>query len=290
LGGLAFRLLPSIGTPEQIEKYYLPTIQGTKSGAFAMSEPDAGSDVLAMKTRAKRTNRGWRITGSKMYITGAPYSDYLVVVAYTDPEARARGVSLFIVDTKTPGIEIQKMDKLGHRSMETGLVFFDCEVPPEALFGAEGDGMRNVMSVLESGRLTHAARSLGVARACLELATEQAATRKTFGHTINQYQAIQFKLARMAIELRSAKLHVFDAAQRYDAGQKIHLEASMAKVVASEAAIHLADEAMQIFGGQGYIMDSPIQRFFRDARLYPISEGTTEIQLRNIGRETGIRH
>lgn len=290
LGGLAFRLLPSIGTPEQIEKYYLPTIQGTKAGAFAMSEPDAGSDVLAMKTRAKRTNRGWRITGSKMYITGAPYSDYLVVVAYTDPEARARGVSLFIVDTKTPGIEIQKMDKLGHRSMETGLVFFDCEVPPEALFGAEGDGMRNVMSVLESGRLTHAARSLGVARACLELATEQAATRKTFGHTINQYQAIQFKLARMAIELRSAKLHVFDAALRYDAGQKIHLEASMAKVVASEAAIHLADEAMQIFGGQGYIMDSPIQRFFRDARLYPISEGTTEIQLRNIGRETGIRH
>ncbi len=289
LGGLAFRLLPSIGTPAQIEKYYLPTIQGAKAGAFGMSEPDAGSDVLAMKTRAKRTNAGWRITGSKMYCTGAPYSDYLVIVAYTEPEARARGVSLFIVDTDTPGIEIHKMDKLGHRSMETGLVFLDCEVPADALFGEEGDGMPNVMSVLESGRLTHAARSLGVARACLELASDHASQRKAFGQTINQYQAIQFKLARMAIELRSARLHVFDAAQRYDAGQKIHLEASMAKVVASEAAIHLADEAMQIFGGQGYIMDSPIQRFFRDARLYPISEGTTEIQLRNIGRETGIR-
>ncbi len=289
LGGLAFRLLPTIGSKEQIERYYLPTIQGIKAGAFAMSEPDAGSDVLAMKTRAKRTNAGWRISGSKMYITGAPYADYLVVVAYTDPQARAKGVSLFIVDTSTPGIEIRKMDKLGHRSMETGEVFFDCEVPADALFGEEGDGMRNVMSVLESGRLTHAARSLGVARACYELAWEQAATRKAFGQTINQFQAIQFKLARMAIEFRSAKLQVYDAAQRYDAGQKIQLEASMAKVVASEAAVHLADEAMQIFGGQGYIMDSPIQRFFRDARLYPISEGTTEIQLRNIGREAGIR-
>jgi alkylation response protein AidB-like acyl-CoA dehydrogenase len=172
--------------------------------------------------------------------------------------------------------------------METGTVFFDCEVPESALLGQEGQGMRQVMTVLESGRLTHAARSLGVARACYELAVEQAATRKAFGQTINQYQSIQFRLARMRIELRSAELHVYDTAQRYDQGERVHLQASMAKVVASEAAIHLADDAMQIFAGQGYIMESPIQRFFRDARLYPISEGTTEIQLRNIAKETQL--
>jgi len=285
LGGLAQRLLPLIGTPEQIERYYLPTIRGIKSGAFAMTEPDAGSDVLGMKGRARRTANGWHLKANKMYITGAPYSDYMVVVLYTEPEARARGVSLFIVDSKTPGIEIHKMNKLGHRSMETGTVFFDCEVPDSALLGQEGQGMRQVMTVLESGRVTHAARSLGVARACYELAVEQAATRKAFGQTINQYQSIQFRLARMRIELRSAELHVYEAAQRYDQGERVHLQASMAKVVASEAAIHLADDAMQIFAGQGYIMESPIQRFFRDARLYPISEGTTEIQLRNIAKE-----
>lgn len=288
LGGLAQRLLPSIGTPDQIQRYYLPTIQGKMAGAFAMTEPDAGSDVLAMKGRARRTQNGWHIRASKMYITGAPYSDYLVVVVYTNPESRSRGVSLFIVDSKTPGVEIQKMNKLGHRSMETGMVFLDCEVPESALLGKEGDGMRNVMSVLESGRLTHAARSLGVARACYELALEQAATRKAFGQPINQFQSIHFRLSRMCIELRSAKLHVYETAARYDKGHKVHLEASMAKVVASEAAIHLADDAMQIFGGQGYIMESPIQRFFRDARLYPISEGTTEIQLRTIAKEAGI--
>ncbi len=283
--GLGIDLLHRIGTPEQIERYYLPALRGEKSGAFAMSEPDAGSDVLAMKTRARPVESGWQISGSKMYITGAPFSDYMIVVAYTDPERRSGGVSLFLIDSKHPGVVIQKLDKLGHRSMETGAVFLDCVVPKSALLGEEGKGMSYVMAVLERGRITHAARSLGVARACYELAVEQARTRQTFGKPIIQHQAVQFRLSRMLIELTSAKLHVTNTALRHEAGERVHLEASMAKVVASEAAVHLADEAMQIFAGQGYMMESPIQRFFRDARLYPITEGTTEIQLRAIARE-----
>lgn len=288
LMGLGGKLLPELCTPAQIEKYLTPTIRGEKASAFAMTEPNAGSDVLNMSGTATRTKGGWHITANKMYITGAPISDYMIVVVYTDRKARRNGVSLFLVDTNTPGIEIQSMDKLGHRSMETGIVFFDCTVPEDALLGEEGKGMSYVMSVLEEGRITHAARSLGVARAGYECAAEYAGTRKTFGKTINQYQAIQMKLAQMLIDLTSARLHVYSAAGKLDAGHSCHLEASMAKVVASEAAASITDQAMRIFAGVGYINESPVQRFFRDARLYPITEGTTEIQLRTIARTAGL--
>lgn len=176
------------------------------------------------------------------------------------------------------------MDKLGHLSMETGSVFFDCLVPAEALLGEENHGIDYVMSVLEEGRITHAARSLGVARAGYEAAVEYAGTRETFGKTINQYQAIQMKLSQMLIDITSASLHVYSAAERYDSGQSAEVEASMAKVVASETAVGVTDQAMRIFAGVGYINDAPVQRFFRDARLYPITEGTNEIQLRTIAR------
>ncbi|MGE0154962.1 MAG: acyl-CoA dehydrogenase family protein, partial [Reyranellaceae bacterium] len=186
---LGNRLLPRVGTPAQIERYYLPLLRGEKSAAFAMSEPDAGSDVLAMRGTAEKTATGWHIRASKMYITGAPFSDYMLVVVYTDRKARRGGLSLFLVDSDLPGIEIRKLDKLGHRSMETGAVFFDCDVPEAALIGEPGRGMDYVMSVLEDGRILHAARSLGVARAALEDAENYARLRTTFGKTINQYQA-----------------------------------------------------------------------------------------------------
>lgn len=286
--GLGQRLLPVLGTPDQIDRYLKPTIRGEKASAFAMTEPNAGSDVLAMRGTAMREGNGWRIKANKLYITGAPMSDYMIVVVYTNREARRKGVSLFLVDSDTPGIEIHKMDKLGHRSMETGSVFFDCKVPTDALLGEEGRGMEYVMSTLEEGRITHAARSLGVARAAHEAAVEYAANRETFGKTINQYQAIQMKLANMLIELTSARLHVYSAAERLDAGMPSHLQASMAKVVASEAAVSITDQAMRIFAGVGYINHTPVQRYFRDARLYPITEGTTEIQLRTIARTAGF--
>lgn len=286
--GLGTRLLPRVGSPAQIERYYLPLLSGEKSSAFAMSEPEAGSDVLAMRGTAEPEGNGWRIRANKMYITGAPFSDYMIVVVYTDRKARRGGISLFLVDTDQPGVEITKLDKLGHRSMETGAVFLDCVVPHDALIGEPGRGMDYVMSVLEDGRIMHAARSMAVARAALEDAEAYARQRTTFGKTINQYQAIQHKLANMLIEVSNARLQVRQAALKFDAGLSCQLEASIAKVVASEVAVSVTDQAMRIVAGAGYLNESPIQRYFRDARLYPITEGTTEIQLRTIARIAGF--
>jgi len=288
LMGLGTRILASFGNAEQIAAYYVPSLKGKAMGAFAMSEPDAGSDVLAMKGRATREGNGWRIRANKMYITGATFADYLLVVAYTTPQARRQGLSIFVVETGTPGVEMHLLDKLGHRSMETASVFLDCHVPHTALLGEEGRGMEYVMHFLEEARITHAARSLGVARAGYEHAVEYAQQRKTFGKTINEYQAIQMKLAQMLIDVTSARLHVYGAAEKLDSGEPAHLEASMAKVVASEAAVSVTDQAMRIFAGQGYMNETPAQRFFRDARLYPMSEGTNEIQMRTIARMAGI--
>ncbi len=288
-GGLGQHLLCSVATEAQRDKYLAPTLMGQASGAFAMTEPDAGSDVLNMSGRATRLdNGGWHLHAQKMYITGAPFSDYLFVVVYTAPERRRNGVSLFLVPTDSPGVEMHHLDKLGHRSMETAAVFFDCELPPDALLGEEGAGMKYVSETLEIGRLTHAARSLGVAKAAYEYAEDHAKNRVTFGNTIASYQSIQFKLARMRITLRSAALHVMNTAERLDAGRNVMMDACMAKVVASEAAVDVSTEAMQIMGGLGYMNETPVNRCFRDAFLYPVSEGTTEIQLRTIARLAGL--
>jgi alkylation response protein AidB-like acyl-CoA dehydrogenase len=288
-GGLGQHLLCTVATAEQRERFLGPTLAGEASAAFAMSEPDAGSDVLNMKGRATRLADGrWQLNAQKMYITGAPFADYLFVVVYTAPDRRGKGVSLFLVPTDTPGIEMHHLDKLGHRSMETAAVFLDCVLPADALLGEEGAGMRYISETLEIGRLTHAARSLGVARASYEYAEAHAHTREVFGQTINGYQAIQFKLARMLITLRSAALHVMETARSLEAGAQVMVEACMAKVVASEAAVSVSSDAMQIMGGLGYMMETPVQRYLRDAFLYPVSEGTTEIQLRTIARQTGI--
>lgn len=288
-GGLGQHLLCTVATREQRDRYLGPTLAGEASGAFAMSEPDAGSDVLNMKGRATRLPDGrWQLNAQKMYITGAPFADYLFVVVYTSPERRGKGVSLFLVPTDTPGVEMHHLDKLGHRSMETAAVFLDCTLPPDALLGEEGAGMRYIGETLEVGRVTHAARSLGVARAAYEYADAHAHQRVAFGQTINRYQAIEFRLARMLITLRSAALHVMETARALEAGRPVMLEACMAKVVASEAAVGVASDAMQIMGGLGYMMETPVQRYLRDAFLYPVSEGTTEIQLRTIARLAGI--
>jgi alkylation response protein AidB-like acyl-CoA dehydrogenase len=288
-GGLGDHLLSTVATDEQRERYLSPTLAGEATGAFAMSEPDAGSDVLNMKALAVRLPDGrWQLKAQKMYITAAPFSDYLFVVAYTDPERRRDGVSIFLVPSDTPGIEMHELDKLGHRSMETAAVFLDCELPAEALLGEEGAGMHHIGRTLELGRLTHAARSLGVARAAYEYAEEHAKTRVTFGQVIASYQAIQFKLARMRISLRSAALHVMDTAHNLEEGRDTTMDACMAKVIASEAAVSVSSEAMQIMGGLGYMNETPVNRCLRDAYLYPISEGTTEIQLRTIARLGGL--
>lgn len=287
--GLGNRLLPAFATPAQQERYLTPTIEGEKGGAFAMTEPGAGSDVLAMRSTAVPEGNGWRLKGNKLYITGAPCSDYMIVAAYTDREKRREGVSLFLVDSETEGLEIHEMDKLGHRSMETGSVFFDCWLPAEAILGEPGKGMAYIMEVLEEGRISHAARSLGVAQAALDLAIGYAGEREAFGRTINEFQAIEMKLAQMYTDVHTARLHLYSAAQRFEAGLPALLEACMAKMVASEVAVSVTDQAMRIFAGVGYINDAPVQRLFRDARLYPITEGTTEIQLRTIARTAKLK-
>lgn len=287
-GGLGMALLASIGTESQRKKYLQPTIDGVAMGAFAMTEPSGGSDVLSMDGTAVRTSAGWRITANKMYITAAPICDYYFVVVYTNKAQRGRGVSIFMVDSDTPGIEVSVLDKLGHRPMETGAVFFDIEVSHDALLGEEGMGMSYIKQTLTEGRLTHAARSVGVARSAYDLAAEYAGQRSSFGSLIGKHQAIQFKISRMMIDIRSAALHVMHAAAAYDNGSAAVAEASAAKVVASEAAVRSASEAMQILGGTAYMMESPVQRILRDAYLYPISEGTTEIQLRTLAHLHGI--
>ena len=288
LNSLGQRVLDQVGTPEQKARYLVPFMKGEMGTAFALSEPGAGSDVLAMRTTAEREGNGWRLRGNKLYITGAPCSDFMVVVAYTEPEKRRDGVSLFIVESDSVGVDIHQMQKLGHNSMETGNVFFDCALPGDAMLGEPGKGMSYIMTLLEGGRITHAARSLGVARGALELTIDYAAQRETFGRKINRHQAVEMKLSQMFTELRSAHLHVYSAAAKHATGAPALTEACMAKLVASEAAISITDQAMRIFAGVGYIDDAPIQRYFRDARLYPISEGTSEIQLRTIARAGGL--
>lgn len=283
--GLSLFKYASVGLRE---RYLAPTLTGDSAGSLAVTEPDAGSDVLNMSGCAETVADGWHITANKIYITKAPFAEYLFVLVYTNKEARRHGLSVFLIDTKTPGVTIERMDKLGHRSMETGMVYLDCELPAEALIGEEGRGLEYVGETLELGRVNHAARSLGVARAAYDAAVEYAQKRSTFGKPISQHQAIQFKLARMLTTVRSAALHVKDAAMRIEQGQVGTGATNMAKLVASEAAVTVATDAMQVFGGMSYIMETPVQRFLRDAFLYPISEGTTEIQLRNIARLTGI--
>lgn len=288
LNGFGLHLFRYV-VPEVRDRYLAPTLAGEIVGGLGISEADAGSDVYNIKSTAQRTETGWRLRGSKMYITKAPMAAYLFLLAYTDRTKKRDGISIFIVDAKADGIEIQELDKLGHRSISTGAVFFDVEVGPEALVGEEGRGMSYVGETLEAGRVNHASRSLGVAVAAYTAALSHAQNRVTFGKPITEHQAVQFKLSRMLTMLRSASLHVADAARQLDEGLTDTGAANMAKLVASETCLAVCNDAMQITAGQGYMSESPVQRYLRDAYLYPISEGTTEIQLRTIARIAGIR-
>lgn len=286
--GLATALIHEYGDELQRKNYLIPALRGERLGCFAMTEPNAGSDVLSMRGRAVPDGDGYRIQCNKVFITAAPYADYLIVVVYTAPEKRQKGLSIFVVERNLAGIEMRKLDKLGHHSMETAEIDIDCKVPASALLGDAGAGMTYLLKGLEKGRITHSARSLGVARAAKDMTRTYARDRIQFGQPISTFQAIQFELARMEIEVTSAALHVYSAALKLDSGERAMAEASMAKVVASETAEHVTSRAMHIHGGYGYMAEFPIERLFRDAKLYPVTEGTTEIQLRTLARELGI--
>jgi butyryl-CoA dehydrogenase len=277
----------AFGSPGQKEQYLTPLASGEKLGAWALSEPGAGSDAGSIRTEAVADDNGWLLNGSKFFITNGSQADILVIMASTDPARAAKGISAFIVAGNTPGLTRgTNLDKLGFRSSDTvGLMLKDLRIPQECLLGKPDKGFIQAMEMLAAGRIGVAAMAVGIGRACLEESLVYARKRQAFGHTIADFQAIQWMLADMATELDAARLLVFRAARLKDAGRSFVKEASMAKLYASEAATRAALKAVQIHGGYGYTRAFPVERYLREAKLCEIGEGTSEIQRLIIARE-----
>jgi len=276
------------GSDEQRKRWIPKLASGQWLGAWGLTEPGSGSDAGGMRTSAVRQGDGWLLNGSKTFITNATYADCAVVLALTDREkATHGGVSAFLVEKGTPGFRPgKKENKLGLRASDTAeLILGDCFVPAENLIGAEGSGFKDAMRVLDGGRISIAALSLGIARGALDAALKYSRQRRQFGKSISDFQAIQFKLATMATELDAAWLLTLRAAHMKDRGEKVTLAASMAKLYSSEVACRICDEGVQIHGGYGFIKDYPAEKFYRDVKLCTIGEGTSEIQRIVIARE-----
>ena len=276
------------GNDEQRKRWIPKLASGAWLGAWGLTEPGSGSDAGGMRTTAVRKGDGWVLNGGKTFITNGTYADCALVLAVTDKDKKTHGgISGFLVEKGTPGFRSgRKENKLGLRASDTAeLIFEDCYVPGENLVGAEGDGFRDAMRVLDGGRISIAALSLGIARGAFDAAMKYATERRQFGKAISEFQAIQFKLATMATELDAAWLLTMRAARMKDAGQNVTLESSMAKLYASEVACRICDEGVQIHGGYGFIKDFPAEKFYRDVKLCTIGEGTSEIQRMVIARE-----
>ena len=274
------------GTDAQKERFLRPLASGRKLGCFCLSEPEAGSDAAAQKTTAVRKDGGWVISGTKNWITNGPVADLALVFTMTEPDKGTRGITAFIVELSARGIEIGPNDqKLGIRASPSSQIFFsDVFVGDDQLLGKLGEGFKVAMHTLDGGRIGIASQALGIARASLEDAMAYAKERRTFGKPIAQHQAIAFKLADMATEIDAARLLVWRAATLKDKGIRHSTESAMAKVFASEVANRAAKEAVQIFGGYGYVSDYPVERHFRDAKITEIYEGTSEVQRLVIAR------
>ena len=274
------------GTEEQKRKYLIPMARGEKIGPFGLTEPGAGSDAAAIKTRAVLDGDEWVINGQKIFITNGSVADVVVIAAVTDPAKGKKGISNFIVEKGTPGFRVgREEDKMGLRgSVTSELIFENCRVPKENLLGKEGEGYKQFLITLDGGRIGIGAMAVGLGMAALEAAARYAKERVQFGQPIAEFQAIQWMLADMATELEAARLLVYRAAWLKDRGQRFTKEAAMAKLFASEAAVRACYKAIQIHGGYGYTRDYPVERFYRDARLTTIGEGTSEIQRLVIAR------
>lgn len=277
------------GNDAQKEKYLIPGIEGKIIGALGLTEPDAGSDARSIRATAVKKGDQYIINGTKTWITNGTMCDYVIVAAYTDKSKKGTGISLFIIDADAPGFtEKNKIHKLGHRSADTAeLVFENCEVPEENLLVGEG-GFMGAMNTLLGARITHAAKSVGLAQSAFEFALQYSKEREAFGRTISKFQAISFKLARMAVQIETARLMVYKAAWLYSNDKNALKEASMAKLYAAEVVQDVCTEAVQVLGGYGYGVEFPVERYYRDAKLASITEGTSEIQHVVIARELGI--
>jgi len=280
------------GTEDQKRKYIPALVDADMLGAFAMTEPNAGSDVASMKMTAVRKGDQYILNGTKTWISNAQFCDLALVFAYTDPSRRPHGMSCFIVESKSPGFTSRPIEeKMGLHASPTGeIILEDCRVPADALLGAEGDGFKICMSMLENTRLSCAAGALGLARACLDAAVEYANNRQQFGQPVARFQMIQEQIARMVVEEEAARLLVYRAAVMKDMGVPNNRETSIAKYAAAQAANHAADEAIKILGAYGYSEEYPVARYYRDAKYYQIVEGTSNIQKWIIGQDAlGIR-
>jgi isovaleryl-CoA dehydrogenase len=275
------------GNPQQKKKYLPGLISGKSLGALAMSEPNAGSDVVSMKLRADKKGDRYILNGNKMWITNGPTADVLVVYAKTDPAAGARGITAFLVEKGFKGFSTaQKLDKLGMRGSDTGeLVFQDCEVPEENVLGSIGKGVNVLMSGLDYERAVLAAGPLGIMQAAMDVVLPYIHERKQFGQPIGSFQLVQGKVADMYTEMNAARAYVYTVAKACDRGQTTRKDAAGAILFAAEKATKLALDAIQILGGNGYINDYPTGRLLRDAKLYEIGAGTSEIRRMLIGRE-----
>ncbi len=274
------------GSAEQKERFLKPLARGDQLAAFALTEPGAGSDASAIKTRARRVGNHYVLDGSKQFITSGENADLVIVFAITDPEAGKKGMSAFIVPTTTPGYRVARVEhKLGlHASDTAHLVFDEMALTPDLMLGREGEGYKIALANLEGGRIGIAAQAVGMARAAYEAALDYAKQRQSFGKAIIEHQAIAFRLADMATQIEVARQMVLHAAALRDAGQPCLKEAAMAKLFASEMAERVCSDAIQIHGGYGYLNDFPVERIYRDVRICQIYEGTSDIQRLVISR------
>ena len=280
------------GSEEQKKRYLTPLAKGEKVGCWGLTENSAGSDAGGTKTIAVREGEAWVLNGSKTFITNGRHADIAVVMAVTDKAKGKKGISAFVVERGAKGFRAgKKEDKLGVRSSDTSeLIFEDCRVPAANLLGREGHGFIDTLRILDRGRIGIAAFSLGIAQACLEASMGYARSRRQFGHPIADFQAIQFKIADIATKVAAARLLTWRAAALRDTGQEHTAESSMAKLFASEAAVEVALDAVQIHGGYGYVKEYPVERYLRDSKLGTIGEGTSEVQRLVIARELlGLR-
>jgi alkylation response protein AidB-like acyl-CoA dehydrogenase len=276
------------GTEEQKKKYLTPLARGEGLGALGLTEPEAGSDAGSTKTTAVLDGNEWVINGAKSLITNGPVARSVILVAKTDPSAKGSyGISTFIVETDTPGFVVGKHeDKMGLRGCPTSQLFFeDCRIPKENLLGKEGDGFKQILQVLDGGRISIGSMALGLGQAALEAAIDYAKERYQFGRPISRFQAVQWMIADAATRIEAARLLVYQAACLEDEGKRFTKEAAMGKLFASEAAELACFNALQIHGGYGYTKDYPVERFYRDNRLTQIGEGTSEIQRLVIARQ-----
>ncbi len=281
--------LLGFGSETLKQTYLKPLASGTQLGCFCLTEPQAGSDAAALRTRAQKKNDRYVLNGTKSFVTSGANADVAIVFAVTDPDAGKKGISAFVVPTDNPGYQVGGVEqKMGQHASDTAQIFFrDCSIPADHLLGEEGEGYKIALMNLESGRIGIGAQCVGMARAAFECALDYAHERVTFGKPIIEHQAVAFRLADMATQLEAARLMVLNAASLRDAGEPCLKQASMAKLFASEAAEKIASSAIQVLGGYGYLRDFPVERIARDVRVCQIYEGSSDIQRIVIARELG---